>query len=171
MLHTEQPQHQNNTARVLVWVCLLGGVALFVTAGYAPVFPAVLQLAGVALLVAGIMLVGVHQTRYVYRIEPDSRGVEGYDFVVAQVKNRRESVVCRLGLADVRAIERQTPENREAVKKKYAGQGQTVHSYCVDILPVHSQYVSFDDGGEMVFIRLQASEALVGILEQNLPRE
>ena len=171
MLHTEQPQHQNNTTRSLMWVCLLGGVALFVTAMYAPAFPAALQLLGVALLVAGIMLVGVHQTRYIYRIEPDSRGVEGYDFVVLQVKSRRESVVCRLGLSDVRSVEHQTPENREEIKKKYAEQGRTVHSYCVDILPAHSQYVSFDDGGERVVIRLQASEQLVAMLEQNLPKE
>ena len=157
MLHTEQTQHQNRIAQTLTLVCLVGGVLLFAVSMYTPAFPAALQLLGVTMLVAGIAL--------------DSRGVEGYDFVVLQIKSRRESVVCRLGLADVRGIEHQTSENRDAIKKTYAEQGRTVHSYCVDILPERSQYITFDDGGETVVIRLQASAALIGILEQNLPRE
>ena len=171
MLHTEQPQRQNNTTLVLTWLCLVGGAALFAASMYASAFPAALQLIGVLLLVAGILLVGVYQTHYIYRIEPDSRGIEGYDFVVVQVKSRKEQTVCRLGLADVRGIERQTPENRDEIKKKYAEQKQAVHSYCVDILPAHSQYVTFDDGGNIVVVRLQASERLMEILEQNVPKE
>jgi CHASE2 domain-containing sensor protein len=171
MLHTEQTQHQNRIAQTLTLVCLVGGILLFAVSMYTPAFPAALQLLGVTMLVAGIALVGFCQTKYVYRIEPDSRGVEGYDFVVLQIKSRRESVVCRLGLADVRAIEHQTSENRDAIKKTYAEQGRTVHSYCVDILPERSQYVTFDDGGETVVIRLQASAQLIEILEQNMPKE
>ena len=171
MLHTEQTQHQNRMTQTLAFVCMIGGVLLFATSMYVPTFPAALQLIGVALLVAGIMLVGVYQTKYIYRIEPDSRGIAGYDFVVAQLKGRRENVVCRLSLADVRDIERQTSENRDAIKKKYADAGLTVHSYCVDLLPACSQYITFDDGGEAVVVRLQASEELVEILEQNIPKK
>lgn len=171
MLHSEQPQHQTRTTQALMLVCMVGGILLFTVSMYVPSFPAALQMLGVALLVAGIALVGLYQTKYVYRIEPDSRGVEGYDFVVVQIKSRRESVVCRLGLADVRGIEEQTAENRDAIKKKYAEQKLTVHSYCVDLFPERTHYVSFDDGGERVVIRLQASEALISLLRENLPRE
>ncbi len=171
MLHSEQPQRSGRTVQVLMLVCMLSGIVLFAASMYVPSFPAVLQLLGVALMVAGIALVGVYQTKYIYRIEPDSRGVEGYDFVVVQIKNRRELVVCRLGLADVRKIEEQTEQNRDAIKKKYAEQKLTVHSYCVDIAPARSQYISFDDGGEQVVIRLQASEQLMDLLKQNLPQE
>ena len=171
MLHSEQPQHGNHLAKALLLVCMVGGVLLFAVSMYVPSFPAALQMIGLAMLVAGIALVGFYQTHYVYRIEPDSRGGEGYDFVVTQIKSRRESVVCRLGLADVRAIEQQTAENREAIKKTFAEQKLTVHSYCVDLMPESSQYISFDDGGELVVIRLQASERLVELLKQNLPQE
>ncbi|MBR0442709.1 MAG: hypothetical protein IIX15_00050 [Clostridia bacterium] len=171
MLHSEQTQHQNRVTLVLTLICMLGGIVLFAASMYVPTFPAALQLIGVVLLVAGIALVGFYQTKYIYRIEPDSRGVKGYDFVVAQIKNRRENVVCRLGLADVRAIEEQTPDNRDALKKAYVERGLTVHSYCVDIFPARSQYVTFDDGGEVVVVRLQASEALIELFKQNLPQE
>lgn len=171
MLHSEQPKHTNRVTLVLTLACMLGGIVLFAASMYIPTFPAALQLLGVVLLVAGIALVGFYQTRYIYRIEPDSRGVEGYDFVVVQIKSRRDTVVCRLGLADVRKIEEQTVENRDAIKKRYADEKLTVHSYCVDILPASSQYISFEDGGETVVIRLQASEELITILKDNLPKE
>jgi hypothetical protein len=171
MLHSEQPQHGNRLTQSLMLVCMLGGILLFAVSMYVPSFPAALQMIGLAMLVAGIALVGFYQTHYIYRIEPDSRGGEGYDFVVVQIKSRRETVGCRLGLADVRATEHQTSENRDAIKNTYAKQGRTVHSYCVDILPERSQYVTFDDGGETVGIRLQASAQLIEILEQNMPKE
>jgi hypothetical protein len=171
MLHSEQPQHGNRLTQSLMLVCMLGGILLFAVSMYVPSFPAALQTIGLAMLVAGIALVGFYQTHYIYRIEPDSRGGEGYDFVVVQIKSRREMVVCRLGLADVRAIERQTEQNREAIKKQYAEQKLTVHSYCVDLMPASSQYISFDDGGELVVIRLQASEKLISFLKENLPKE
>lgn len=171
MLHTEQPQHENRITQALTLVCMIGGILLFTVSMYVPSFPAALQLIAVAMLVAGIALVGMYQTRYIYRIEPDSRGVEGYDFVVVQIKSRRESVVCRLGLADVRGIEEQTAENRDTIKKKYAEQKLTVHSYCVDLFPERTQYISFDDGGEQVVIRLQASDKLIALFKENLPEE
>ncbi len=171
MNHSEQPARRNRVLSVWIWATMLGGVVLFGASMYLPSYPAALQLVGVLLLVASIMLVGQYQTRYTYRIEPDSRGGEGHDLVVIQHKGRREQLVCRLGVEDVREIEHQTPENRDALKKKYADQKDTVHAYCVDLLPAESQYLRFDDGGDRVVIRLQASKELIAILSAALPRE
>ena len=171
MNHSEQPVHQNRVLSVWIWGTMIGGVVLFASSMYLENYPAALQLVGVGLMVASILLIGHHQTRYTYRIEDDPRGGEGHDFVVVQCKGRRELVVCRLGLEDVREIERQTPENRDELKKKYADQKDVVHSYCVDFLPFESQYLRFDDGGDRVVIRLQASGELIAIFEAALPRE
>jgi hypothetical protein len=69
-----------------------------------------------------------------------------------------------------REIEHQTPENRDALKKKYADQKDVVHAYCVDFLPADSYYLRFDDGGDRVVIRLQASRELIALFEAALPR-
>lgn len=173
MNYSERPTRQNRVLSTLIWSFLLGGIALFLAVSYLPniPYPAVLQLAALAMLVLATVLIGHLQTTYTYRIEDDPRGGEGHDFVVLQRKGRRETVVCRLGLEDVRQIEQQTPENRDALKQKYAAQHDTVHTYCVDFLPASSQYIRFDDGGDRVVIRLQASEKLVSILQNALPEE
>ena len=169
MNHSEQPTRQNRHLLVLMWVLLLGGVVLFIVSRYMPSFPAPIQLASIGMMVAAVLLVGQYQTRYTYRTEPDIGGGEGYDFVVIRHNGRREQVVCRLGVADVREIEEQTPENRDELKKKYAAQKDTVHSYCVDVLPERSQYIRFDDGGDRVIIRLQASAALLSLFRSAMP--
>ena len=170
MNYSEQPERQNRVLAVWIWVTMIGGILLFACSMYLPDYPALLQLIGVGLMVAAILLVGHYQTRYTYRIEPDARGGEGRDFVVIQHKGRRETVVCRLGVEDVREIEHQTPENRDALKKKYADQKDVVHAYCIDLLPADSHYLRFDDGGDRVVIRLQASRELIAIFEAALPR-
>lgn len=171
MNHSEQPVRQNRVLAVWIWVTMIGGVLLFACSMYLPNYPALLQVLGVGLLVASILLVGHYQTRYTYRVEPDSRGGEGHDFVVVQHKGRREMVVCRLGVEDVREIEHQTPDNRDDIKKKHADQKDVVHSYCVDFLPPESHYLRFDDGGDRVVIRLQASQELIAIFQAALPKE
>lgn len=170
MNHSEQPARQNRVLVVWIWTTMIGGILLFACSMYLPNDPALLQIAGVGLMVAAIMLVGHYQTRYTYRIEPDARGGEGHDLVVVQHKGRREMVACRLGVEDVREIEHQTPDNRDALKKKYADQKDTVHAYCIDLLPADSYYLRFDDGGDRVVIRLQASRELIAIFESVMPR-
>ena len=171
MNHSEQPARTNRTLLVAIWLLLSAGVVLFGASLYLPEFPAVLQLVGVGMMTVAILLVGRYQTRYTYRVEDDPRGGEGHDLVVVEHRGRRETVVCRLGVEDVREIERQTVENRDELKKKYAQQHDAVHAYCVDVLPAESQYVRFDDGGDRIVIRLQASPALLSILERALPGE
>lgn len=169
MNYSEQPSRTNRVLAVTIWVLLICGIVLFVASLYQPNLPAATQLIGVMLMTVAILLVGHYQTRYTYRIEDDPRGGEGHDFVVIQLRGRRETVVCRLGLEDVREIEEQTPENRDGLKKKYAAQKDTVHAYCVDLLPAKSQYLRFDDGGNRVVIRLQASDALIALFRDALP--
>lgn len=169
MNHAEQPTHTNKIMLAVIFVSVSCGILLFVAAMYQPSLPAVTQLVGVAFMTVGIALVGHYQTRYTYRVEDDPRGGDGHDFVVVQMRGRREIVVCRLGLEDVREIEHQTPENRSALKKKHAEAKDEVHSYCVDLLPAESQYLRFDDGGNRVVIRLQASDALISLFEAALP--
>ena len=171
MNHSEQPTRQNRVLPVLAAALLLCGALLFIASNYLPSLPSLMQALAVSLLIVGILLVGQYQTHFIYRIEPDVRGGEGHDLVVIQRKGRREQTVCRLGVEDVREIEEQTPDNRETIKKKYAAQKDTVHSYCVDLLPERSQYLRFDDGGDRVVIRLQASAQLIELLRAALPNE
>ena len=161
----ETPTHQNRVDVTLAWSFFLAGAALFIAASYLPTAPALVQLVGVGLLAAAIVLTSRHQVRYEYRIEQDERSAdEVWDLIVTEQKSKRRTVVCRLELRDLVEIDRQTPENRDELKKKY--EKDTVHHYCVDLLPPNSAYLRFEEAGERIVIRLQASENLLQQLDE-----
>lgn len=167
MEFNESPKHQNRIAPVLAAVCFLVGLLLFWISTQAS-YPSLWQALMLVAMVLGVCLLGRHYVVYVYRLEPDVGGGPGKDLVIEQWRGKRRTVVCRLGVADVREIELQTPENRKQLKQKYAEAGDTVHSYCADVFVTSSVYLRFDDGGNRVVIRLQPSEQLLEVFRQAL---
>ncbi len=163
----ESPQHQNHMAPVVALISFLVGLVLFFLSMHTA-YPALLQALMLVAMVFGVCLLARHHVHYIYRLESDANGGESMDLVVEQQRGRQRMVVCRLGVSDVREIEHQTPENRKQIKKKYADQGDTVHAYCADVFPTRSTYLRFDDGGQRVIIRLQASEALLDVFRSAL---
>ena len=167
MLWSETPKHQNNLLRNLSAAFFGGGAICYLCALFTP-FPALAQTVAIALFCAAIFLVARHQEQYTYRLEPDAWGGEGSDIVVTQKKNRQHITVCRLGVSDVRRIDVQTADNAAALKQAYAN--VRVHSYCIDVRPASSVYLTFDDGGNEVVIRLQCSNELIEIFRKELEK-
>ena len=167
MLWSETPKHQNNLLRSLSAAFFGGGVMCYLCSLFAP-FPAVLQTLSIALFCTAVCLIARHQESYTYRLEPDAWGGEGEDLVVMQKKNRQLICVCRLGVDDVRRIDVQTGDNATELKQSYAG--VRVHSYCIDVRPSQSVYLTFDDGGNEIVIRLQCSPQLTDVFQAALAR-
>ena len=167
---SETPKHQSKLAAHLAAVLFALGLGMYLLSPLTP-YPAIFQTVAIAALCAAIFFVARHQEKFTYRLEPDIRGGEGTDFVVVQKKSRQEITVCRLGVEDVREIDRQTPDNAAELKQKFASAHTQVHSYCVDMLPQNSVYLTFDDGGNSVVIRLQCSDELLSVFERELKKK
>ena len=165
---SETPKHQNKVAPSLAGMLFAVAAVLWLVSAALPI-PALWQLLAIAAFCAAICLVARHQEHYTYHLEPDSRGGEGTDLVIRQVRHKLPITVCRLDVADVREIDVQTSDNADALKKKYANTQTRVHNYCVDVLPPYSVYVRFDDGGNRVVIRLQPSDHLLEVLRSACP--
>ena len=137
------PRPQNRIAMAISAVCF--AVALVGIYGSQAIsfYPAVLQMIGLAALVASIYMLSRAQVKYVYSIEPDDRNPEEDDLVIARLQGKRRTVVCRLAVKDVCEIDLATAENQKELASKY--HADTVHNYCPEILPARSAYLHFED--------------------------
>lgn len=165
MTYGETPRRENKIALVVSLASFLAGMLLIWLAAAMP-YPAIWQCVGVLLVAVAVWFLVRAQVTFRYEILPDARGYEGEDLVVRQIRGKKEVVVCRLGLADLCAVDSETPDTRKAVKQKY--HGDRVNNYCVDVLPARALLLAFDDADTRVVIRLQPSAALTEILTRAL---
>ncbi len=129
-------------------------------------YPVLFQLGAVFLLVGAIILI----TRFVMRsftcrVEPTDAGVA--DFVIVEHYGRRDTVVCRISLDQVRSVERPDRQNRQALAEKQ--KGKRVYHYTAEFsapdLCVVEAAEEDTSGNEItVFIRICADETLFDIL-------
>ena len=67
--------------------------------------------------------------------------------------------VCRLLVTDLKEIDVVTPENEKELRAK--DRADRVHALCPDLCPVRSVYLMFEENGNRIVLRLQASEELL----------
>ena len=158
----ETPEQQNNIAGLATLICGVSGMGLFLASNYI-LYPSLAQMVALGLLVVCVMMAARWQTRFRYRIGEDVQDGT-IELAVVQLRGKKTTTLCRLSLKDLREIERCTSENRDACKQKY--HADKVHNYCRDVLPATSVYLHFEEAGQRIILRLQASEEFISLLEQ-----
>lgn len=133
-MYTFESRPRKGVLHVLTVGCFAGGLILFGLSGMEGIsFPMIYQLSALILLVAGVYLMARYVLkRYKYEISEsgitDAYGQAQYDLVVTEITGRRITVVARVGLRDITAVEvisSETDKETAARRKKELCQGQT----------------------------------------------
>ena len=120
-------------------------------------YPAVMQMISVMIITVTIMLMGRYLLRhYLYRVTDDG---EGIDFVVDEISRRGRYTVCRLALSQLVSATEWSDETKPH-------KGVKIYNYCVDVKPVGSWLLDFEDGEDHIFIRLSPDDRLKSIFAE-----
>lgn len=127
--------------------------------------PALWQFAAFVLLSLMISVIVRFLIRsYTYRVAPREDGVDrSLDLTVIERTGKREQVVCRVSLWDIETAERQTAENRRALKKKR--QGKRTWFYYAEISAPDLCQLTVKDGEDGFFVMIQADQTLLSTLQ------
>ena len=128
--------------------------------------PALWQFAAFVLLSLMITVIVRFLIRsYTYRVAPREDGVDrSLDLTVIERTGKREQVVCRVSLWDIETAERQTAENRRALKEKR--QGKRTWYYYTELSAPDLCQLTVQDGKDIYFVMIQADQTLFGILQK-----
>ncbi len=161
-MYEYRPQFEKKKEKWLALFLTAVGIVLYISAHIPGVpFPAFIQIVAVACLAGMILLVSMCvMRRYDYVLEQAENGK--IDFIITEYYGRRTTVVCRVGLDDVRSVlplTKETEEQYKALKK----QG-THYSYTGLLFDEDRYLVEMEAHGEHIFVRICADETLVKLL-------
>ena len=155
--YSETPTRKNKWSAVLALCAAIAGVVLLSFSRYLP-YASLVQTAAFVLCIVAVSMAARACLRYTYRLQQDER--DGKDeLAVIQIKGKNTVTVCRLLVTDLREIDVVTPENEKELRAKY--RADRVHVLCPDLCPPHSVYLLFEENGNRIVLRLQASEELL----------
>ncbi len=121
----------NNKAKISFYILFLLAAALFASSFIIDRFSGIVGNVGLILLVAALLIYTKYMSpEYYYDITHDSDGAAV--FVVRMRTGKRESTFCRIGLAEITKIERESSKERRAHKTPA---GVRKHSYCPTMMP------------------------------------
>ena len=152
----------NNYARLAFSVCTALGLALVFLSLVIPLYRGIVCLAGMALIVVGITI----YTKYVspvfyYDITFDSEGTPL--FVVRQMIGKRQTTLCRIGLAEIVKIE---GENSTQRRKHKTPMGFRTYSYLPTLMPTFSYRITSMSRYEKSEILIESSEEFAVLLRE-----
>ena len=109
------PKPSNKKAKILSFVCFAAALMIFAVSTVIQHYSGIVSMVSTTLLVVGILF----YTRYVspvyyYDIMLDSEGTPL--FIVRAVNGKRESTLCRIGLAEIMKVEREERKVRHSHK-------------------------------------------------------
>lgn len=154
------PKRKNKKAAT--YTALFSGLAAiaFLCGGYLGDYRYIAELAAVFSMAVAILLAGRYLLKdYVYSLKETEDGV---DFIVVEVQGKRRSVVCRIGVEEIRETVKETSETREAVAARLKGVKK--YDYCLDISPESALCVFFDDRGNETAVRFMPDEKMEGLI-------
>jgi len=154
------PKPSNNKARISA--CALMSVSLFVffVSMMIPHYRGVVSLFATVLLIAGILIYTKYISPvYYYDIMMDSEGTPL--FVVRALNGKRETTLCRIGLAEIRKVER---EDREARRAHKTPRGYVKYAYLPTLDPDVTYRLTTASRYEHAEIIIEASEDFAKLL-------
>ena len=108
-------QPSNNYARLIFAFFTAGGICLSLLSTFIPRFGGVVALFGAVLLVSAVTVFSKYVAAvYYYDITFDYNDTP--IFVVRQIIGKRESTLCRIDIADIVGVQRETAKERRAHK-------------------------------------------------------
>lgn len=127
------------------------------------------QLAMLVVFIIDVLILNRYILRsYTYRVETDPDHPETSDFVIYEHYGRRDTVVCRVGLSQVRSAVRPDRANRSELAGRM--KGHKTYLYIAEFAPPDVCVVEAceddDPEGESIFLRICADETLFSVLER-----
>lgn len=125
------------------------------------------QLAMLVIFIIDVLVLNRYILRsYTYRVETDPDHPEASDFVICEHYGRRDSVACRIGLAQVRSVTRPDKTNRSELAERMKNHKNYV--YVAEIAPpdvcIVEACADDDPEEESIFLKISADETLFSIL-------
>lgn len=163
------PEKTNNTAKKLIILLFAGAAALMLVTAAIPEVPFrwVFQLIALGMMTGAIFFTTRYVTKlFIYRLENDSEGEVDLTVTEAASNGRRRVTVCRVGLSGVRAcvVCDLSESDGKSVQAKIKASKRKLFDYCPDLGPAKSIYLTVEEGGEELILRLSYDEKLFSIL-------
>ncbi len=154
------PKPSNNKARIAAYVLLCVALFVFFVSMSIPHYRGVVSLFATVLLIAGIFIFTKYISPvYYYDIMMDSEGTPL--FVVRALNGKRETTLCRIGLAEIIKVER---EDRAARRAHKTPKTHMKYSYLPTLDPDVTYRLTTASRYERAEIIIEASEEFAHLL-------
>ena len=167
-LYEFAPRLNKIREKIVMSVCLLLGSLAYGVSGFFS-YPALYQLLAVTLLAGAVLVIVRYLLRdYVYAIHADEGG-EACELVIVEILGKKQTVVCRVSLADVRSI---LP--RVLFSKLERGRDAEVYRYVSEMFPERAFYLEIANEEKRFFVEICADRTLEELVtpckKQDLPK-
>ena len=153
-LYEFEPRLKKIREKIVMSVCLLLSSLSYGVSGFFP-YPALYQLLAVILLTVAVLVIVRYLLRdYVYAIHADEDG-DGCELVIVEILGKKQTVVCRVSLADV---EKMLPRN--IYLQTRSKQKTEVYHYVSEMFPEHAFYLEASNGEKYFFVEILADQGL-----------
>ncbi len=150
----------NNKARVLFVVCMSASFALIMLSTFLSLYRGVFSLLGVGFFAVALVLYAKYVSPiYYYDITFDSENTP--IFVVRQQVGKKFSTLCRIDLADIIKIDKQTSKERREHKTPM---GTVRYSYLPTLDPAVAYRITVRSRYEKAEILIESSEEFARLL-------
>ena len=152
----------NNKAKIAFWVGLAAAFVVFTISAFINKYQGLVGLAALALLVFALTVYTKYlSVSYYYELTTDSEGVPL--LLVRQVTGKRQSVLCRIGLAEIVKVEREDKSARNAHKTPA---GFMKYTYVPTLMPEVTYRLTSTSRYEKAEIVLEISDEMAGLLRK-----
>lgn len=150
----------NNKARALFIICMSGSFAFVLASTFLSLYKGIISLVGVGLFAVALVLYAKYISPiYFYDVTFDSENTP--IFVVRQQTGKKISTLCRINLADIVRIEKQTSKERRAHKTPM---GVVKYSYLPTLDPAVAYRITLRSRYEKAEILIESSEEFAELL-------
>ena len=158
MIYECRPERQNHNAHLLTLLFFLLAAASFAASYFMPRYPAILQAAGLVLLIPAIQLVARYMAvRYLYRLRALDDGTVDLEIYTYRGGTQMQ-LVCRVGLWEITAAAPLGKENKKPPK------GLHRYRYAPDLAPAKALVLSITNGDGDCEVLLSPDEKMTGII-------
>jgi hypothetical protein len=167
-LYEFMPTVKKIREKIVMSVCLLLSSLAYGVSNFLP-YPVLYQLFAVILLTVAVLMIVRYLLRdYVYAIHADENG-EACELVIVEVVGKKQTVVCRLPLSDVKGM---LP--RAAFLKSEDRRQAEIYRYVSEMLPENAFYLEISSEEKRFYVEILADRTLEGLIssrhEQDLTK-